>query len=71
MIRPPTPDECIPVLWWSDWSDKERDAMQEALTCEWLIEHGFMPDPSDLDPDINPDTYDESWIMCEYEDKTL
>lgn len=42
MNRPPTPEEVIPILWWTDWSDRERDAMQEALTAEWLIEQGFL-----------------------------
>jgi hypothetical protein len=30
------------------WDTKQYDAMQEALTCEWLIEQGLMPDPSEF-----------------------
>jgi hypothetical protein len=52
--RPPTP---IDVLEYVDWLDElyciptsvnieQSNAMQEAITAEWLIEYGFMPDPS-------------------------
>lgn len=46
--RPPTPEDAV---LWSDypytWSDVDY-CMQEALTCEWLIQMGLMPDPSEL-----------------------
>jgi hypothetical protein len=67
MNRPPTPEEIIPVLWWTDWSDKERDAMQEALTAEWLIEQGLMPCPSKSLRFANI-SHDYTFWVCE--DKT-
>ena len=48
--RPPTVREKLGEwLWYTspDWED--FDCMQEALTAEWLIKQGFMPDPSDYD----------------------
>jgi len=47
--RPPTPDEVIAEPWTEYCKRKGRDVsgMQEALTCEWLIEQGLMPDPTE------------------------
>ena len=52
MNRPPTSEECIIDNEWfhfngyADGWRLELDCMQEALTAEWLISEGFMPDPS-------------------------
>lgn len=56
MNRPPTPKEYLGFEEWCDvvykeseeCDKKQDDAMQEALTAEWLIEHGLMPDPTEL-----------------------
>lgn len=49
-----------------EYDDEELECMQQALTCEWLIEYGFMPDPTNYD---YGDYYiDEEPWFCE--DKT-
>ena len=47
----------------------ENACMQEALTVEWLIEQGFMPDPSEVfEPGKKVySVTDDSWVC---EDKT-
>lgn len=44
--RPRTPDEIITP--WIASYEGNWNAMQEALTAEWLIEQGLMPDPSEF-----------------------
>lgn len=42
MNRPPQPHEVL-----ASWVfDEDYDSMQEALTAEWLIEQGLIPDPT-------------------------
>lgn len=67
--RPPKPEEVLamgefPLLAVRPLFDvdiKQIEAMQEALTVNWLIEQGFMPDPSEFNVFKG-----EFWI-CEYE----
>jgi hypothetical protein len=51
MNRPPQPSECVELLWFTYFDNvrfqEEYDCMQEALTCEWDIERGMMPDPTE------------------------
>jgi len=51
MNRPPLVSETVELLWFTYFDNKrfqeESDCMQEALTVNWLIEWGFMPDPSE------------------------
>jgi hypothetical protein len=48
MNRPPTPNEVLPFddEGYADYYAHD-DEMQEALTCEWLIQEKLMPDPTD------------------------
>ncbi len=57
MNRPPDPEDVLEVselqelLFTLNPFGVDLDqvkCMQEALTCEWLIEYGFMPDPSEF-----------------------
>jgi hypothetical protein len=59
MNRPPTPREYLGFGEWCDvvfqqeeCDEKQNSAMQEALTAEWLIEQGLMPDPTDFPPPV-------------------
>jgi hypothetical protein len=77
MNRPPLVDEVIIDTEWcnlngyADGWRLELDNMQEALTCEWLIEKGFMPDPTEYGGHEYWDTgmhwYELLWLK---EDKT-
>ena len=74
MNRPPRP---MHVLDWSEWIDNNfynnEEAMQEALTCEWLIEQGLMPDPTECNvswgskDQFNSLEIEHRWVV---EDKT-
>lgn len=46
--RPPLTHE---VLIWDEhfFYGDENNCQQEALTCEWLIENGLMPDPTETE----------------------
>lgn len=63
--RPPLTHE---VLIWDEhfFYGDENNCQQEALNCEWLIEHGFMPDPSYIQYSSHA-TYPMEWTC---EDKT-
>jgi len=56
-LKPLTPAEVIQPGWFKwktgmhhsiDMLYHQSNEMQEALTAEWLIEHDFMPDPSEF-----------------------
>lgn len=62
-LRPPTPQEAIDwrgvrttVYPYKDFWTLNMDCMEEALTAEWLIEYGLMPDPTDFHTE-------DSWHM--------
>lgn len=47
--RPPTPEEAFTRdELFTQVPYSEDECVQEALTCEWLIAQGLMPDPADL-----------------------
>lgn len=62
MNRPLLWNEAIDIDWSEDQATNGNldniSAMQEALTCEWLIEQGLMPDPTEFRPMFTQRLYD-------------
>lgn len=51
-LRPPTPEEVVEFGQHDVLTlVMECDCMQEALTAEWMIEQGLMPDPTEFTED--------------------
>lgn len=89
IIRPPTPEEVLCIMDEMEWlyfnnhetlrKHSNYDCAQEALTCEWLIEQGMMPDTTQYN--YEDSSYGRYWNkeidgfaeeFCDYqcEDKT-